>query len=553
MVLDNFGSFITDASGKLHSLSKGAFDTFGMSHSGRFDPDFGSLLKGSFTDGVKSILGKAGVSPSQLETFGTSSWADTLSQVVSAVGSEATGAAAGAMIGGPVGAAFGLAMEGGQVIHKMRTSGQFDIVGYSTGQWVAIDNGQTIITQEMHNVLDKIWKRRRRIYGINEPQPDIQEAEGIEFKDSMSIGFVIGPGADESRVQVFNLLKGRDEDVRRVDVMPLAEGHAVTLDANPVWSEVRLLRFEEDSMGDYLDSDVNTDPGSEVMKDSVPFLVVEANGETLLIENFQTGAQHWVNIKELTPGRRTHTTSHNYQVGNLEGSFTGGEKAALCQGDWVWLIPERLIGAKYGKVTRQLACIQELHGRYVIGFYAVDGAGFTVSDQDPTLRPVSDSLNAYLSESKDFDNFRDAVIRGHDTARLAAGKNPAHTLLCLGITPTEETISATEKVNWRDDLHAKYHEEKEKARQSVRFAESTIHQDNVDIKGDRGLSAKLDLNEEAKKLGGDVTLGAAVLDGGQPEDDVENVLDEEAEKTKGGGAMTMLGIAGAGALLFFMS
>ena len=545
MVKDNFGSFITDASGKLHDLSKGAFDTFGMSHEGKFDPDFGSLLKGSFSDGVKSILAKAGVNKSQLETFGKSGWADTLSQLVSVAGSEAAGAAAGGMIGGPLGAVFGLAMEGGQLLHKIKTSGKFDVVGYSSGQWVAIDNGQTVVTTEMRNVLDKVWQRRR--LGPTPQQPDISEAEGIEFKDTMSVGFVIGPGADETHVQVFNLLKGRDEDVRRVDVMPLTEGHALAMDSNPVWSEVRLLRLEEDTMGEFLDSDVNTDPGSEVLKDGVPFTVVEANGDTLLIENKQTGAQHWVNIKELTPGRRTHTTSHNYQQGNVKGSFDGGEKAALAQGDWVWLSPQRLIAAKYAKVTRQLACVQELHGRYVIGFYAVDGAVFTVSDQDPALRPVSDSLNAYLSESKDFDTFRDAVIRGHDTSRLAAGKIAANTLLCLGITPIEDTVSATEKVNWRDKLHAKYHEQKQKERQ-----ESTkkIHQDYTDIKGDRGLKDKLDLNEEAKKLGGDVTLGAAVLDGGGPEDDVETALDAEATKNSGG-SMTMLGIAGA-ALLFFM-
>ena len=101
---------------------------------------------------MKSILAKAGVNKSQLETFG----ADTLSQLVSVAGSEAAGAAAGGMIGGPLGAVFGLAMEGGQLLHKIKTSGKFDVVGYSS--WVAIDNGQTVVTTEMRNVLDKVWQ-----------------------------------------------------------------------------------------------------------------------------------------------------------------------------------------------------------------------------------------------------------------------------------------------------------------------------------------------------------------------------------------------------------
>ena len=184
MVFDNFGTFITDASGKLHDLSKGAFDTFGMKHEGRFDPDFGTLLKGSFNDGVKNILGKAGITKEQIESFGTSSWADTIKQVVGAVGSEAASAVGGGLIGGPLGAAFGLAVEGGQIISKFSNKTQFDPnVGYGTGQWIAIDNGQTVVTKKMHNVLDDAWKRRR-MYGYHEPDPDVQEGEGIAFRDS---------------------------------------------------------------------------------------------------------------------------------------------------------------------------------------------------------------------------------------------------------------------------------------------------------------------------------------------------------------------------------
>ena len=55
-----FGSFITDAAGKLHDISKSAFDTYGMKHQGRFDPGFQKLQKGGFVEGV-SQPGTAGV------------------------------------------------------------------------------------------------------------------------------------------------------------------------------------------------------------------------------------------------------------------------------------------------------------------------------------------------------------------------------------------------------------------------------------------------------------------------------------------------------------
>ena len=144
------GSFIADASGELHNISKGAFDTFGMKHGGKFDPDFANLLKGSFTDGVKNILGKAGFTGEQLETFGTTSFVDTLKSVATGVGAEVASAAAGAAVGGPLGAALGFAIETGQLVHKLQKHGGWDPdQSYGSGQWIAIDNGLTVMTKKI--------------------------------------------------------------------------------------------------------------------------------------------------------------------------------------------------------------------------------------------------------------------------------------------------------------------------------------------------------------------------------------------------------------------
>ena len=81
-------TMITDASGKLHDITKGAFDTFGMTHEGLFDPDFAGLMKGSFNDGVKKILSKAGLAGKALESWGESGWMQTVKQIVSNIGTE---------------------------------------------------------------------------------------------------------------------------------------------------------------------------------------------------------------------------------------------------------------------------------------------------------------------------------------------------------------------------------------------------------------------------------------------------------------------------------
>ena len=529
-----FGSFITDAAGKLHDISKGAFDTFGLTHQGKFDPGFKKLLKGGFKDGVKAILGKAGVTPEQLESWGSTSWQETMKQLGGAVGSEIAALGAGAAVGGPLGAAVGTAMEIGQVLHNLfeEKQGPFDPnVQYKPGQWVAIDNGMTAVTKKLHNVLEGLWKRRL-MGGV----PDIQEGEGIEMRESLSIGFVLGPGQDKDTITVFNFLKSRDEQKRMGEVRPLDAGHATSMDNNEIWSEIRLLRFETDTEeGSLLDTDVNTDPGSEVIRGGEKFMVVQSNGSDILIEHKRTHAQHWVDVADLTPGRRVHNNNWNYQEGRVTGDFATGSKASIAQGDWVWVKPESYIKEKFATVNRQLACIQELEGHDIRGYMAVDGQAITVSDNDSNLRPVSDTLNTYLSQSKVFNGFKDAVVRGHDVNRLAAGRHDEATLLCLGITPLDDYVDTTEKRNWREEA----------AKWTKAWKKTHVPPGKVDDVGDHGLKDEFDLAEEAL-IFGETT----------PQEVTEEVLEDTTTKgppqTEKSGTMSlvMIGLAGAGILFY---
>lgn len=550
-----FGTFITDAAGKLNDISKGAFDTFGMKHHGRFDPGFGDLVKGGFKDGVKKILSKAGITGEQLESWGSTGWQETLKQLGGAVGSELAAAGAGAAIGGPLGVAAGIAMETGQVLHNLfeDKQGPFDPhVTYKPGQWIAIDNGLSAVTKHMRNVLDGKWQRRRM---VGRGAPDIQEGEGLAMRESLSVGFVLGPGQDKDTITVFNCLKGRDEQKKLGEVRPLDHSHATAMDNNEVWSEIRLLRFETDELeSSMLDTDVNTDPGSEVLRDGERFLVVDSHNDQVLIEHKRTGAQHWVVVSELTPGRRTHNNSWNYEHGKVTGGFASGTKASIAQGDWVWVAPESYIADKYASVTRQLACIQELDGHDVRGFMAVDGTAITVADNDNNLRPVSKDLNSYLSSSKVFSGFKDAVVRGHDVNRLAAGRHDEATLLCLGISPLDDYVDTTEDVDWRAEA-AQWKTEWRKSHLDLATGVASRRSANlalrggsaaaqVDDAGDGGLKEQLDLAEEAALFGET-----------KPTELVKDTLEEswsEPPQTEKSNTSTlvMLGLAGAGALFF---
>ena len=534
-----FGKFIVDAAGKLNDISKGAFDTFGLKHQGRVDPGFGKLLEGSFADGAKSILAKAGFSSDQLQTWGTTGWQETLKQVSGAVGSELAATAAGAAVGGPAGVVFGFGVETGQILSGIfRDTGPFSSnVSYSPGQWIAVDNGLTAVTHGFRDALDHIDEvdRRRLGAGVNFG-PHVDPGEGLEMRENLSIGFVLGPGEDPDTVHIFNLGKSREETKRMGHVRPLDTPQATAMDQNPVWSEIRLLRFEAD-LSEQLDTTVCTDPGAEVVHDGEYFMVVQANGRNVQVEHKRTHAQHWTTVDELQPGRRNHNNTWNYQRGEVQGSFTAGEKAPLAVGDWVWLRPSADVARVFPSVEKQLACVRQLSGAMVDLHYAVDGAAVRVSSADSGLRPVSDEINAYLGSSRIFAQFKDAAVRGAETERLAAGRHRSATLLCLGVSPLDE---ATEKrADWRQNLHKRWHEKRE-AQRHIRIAAQRV------TVGDGGLAEKLDAAEE---------LG--VLAGLPHQDALEAALepvDPDADPTPAGGTspFAVLGLAGAGAALFFL-
>ena len=244
-------------------------------------------------------------------------------------------------------------------------------------------------------------------------------------------------------------------------------------------------------------------------------------------------AQH----TDLTPGRRAHSNSHNYQAGKVVGSFDAGEKAPLASGDFIWVAPLPHIAQEYTNITRQLACIQMLDGGNIIAFAAVDGTAFKIPINDKDVRPVSDTLNAYLNEDRNFQVFKEACTAGGETERLAAGKHRDLTLICLGFAGGQDK---TEKIDWREKLKVK-REMDELPRARPRFTK-----DNVDVKGDGGLKERLDTANEAVKKGGDPHIKTIIQD-------LDPELPVSSDSTSSGGGMIVIGVLVAGVGLYFMS
>ena len=48
MPVGDFGTLITDAFGKFHDISKGAFDSYSMKHEGNYEPGFSALVEKGF-------------------------------------------------------------------------------------------------------------------------------------------------------------------------------------------------------------------------------------------------------------------------------------------------------------------------------------------------------------------------------------------------------------------------------------------------------------------------------------------------------------------------
>ena len=405
---------------RFQKLSKGAFDS---KASVNIQKTFDEAA--SFGDAVVTILHDAGVKKEHLsglagENVGSDDWLDAFKGMAVQAEEYAVETAIGGAVTWLFGPSWGawaeswwskryeLWKEQKQKVREGR------VAAMKPGMWVYVNNGLrpgAPIGQEPG------WKeglRRRRMKFAPEPMEDI------------SVGFFIGP-AGKGRVKVFNFDVFREQDVRYDDMAPVEKSKSSLLDASDVMRKIRNYRMIEYKRPSKLNTDVPTDPGSEVVLSGEKWNVVKAEGSQLLIED-SNGERKEVSVDKLTTGRKVHDNSWNYRGGKqVQSGFNVDGKAQVFSGIWTWIMArEALLRAE--ATTHELAVVWYINDDGVHTVMALDGMERVVA----TLWAVTDNLSEGFNQNKAFNAFRHAVVAGGDTARYRLGAE--HLLVCLGKT-----------------------------------------------------------------------------------------------------------------------
>ena len=121
--------------------------------------------------------------------------------------------------------------------------------------------------------------------------------------------------------------------------------------------------------------------------------------------------------------RTEHTNTWNY--GETDRGFDREVKSALHKGMWIWVKSRPSTTREYPQSYRELGCIRILNGSQVDGYYALDGARFSVFEGDVEVPPPE--RQKYLNDHKQFKAFRHrAVIGPHAVRDHSLGPFPAH-------------------------------------------------------------------------------------------------------------------------------
>ena len=389
----------------------------------------------SFGAGVVSILEKNGVPKKYLKNInvGSESWLSTFKDF----GQDAADWIADSAIGGLVGAVFGpefVPMVEGAV-DSLRgswrdyvTEGRMiKAAGLVPGQWILINNGVAPPHKAERRRL--IFEELGRALGTDQFGMGTDPGREKSFIDEppeymISEGFVIGPGDKPNHVRVFNFETFREDDLDLDEISGMSKAREKTIEDNPILSAIRDLKFVEQP-SDRMDSDVPTDPGTEVIYDDFLYHIVMCEGSVALIED-QYGSRKTVSIDLLKPGRIRHTNSYNYRK---DRPFLGGwqKKARVYSGQWVW-VPARIVLQERGITTHELGVVWKIdyNGAYVV--LGIDGVVEVVDK----IWPFSRALEETVQLDKEFMQFKQRALEGGDTEGKNLGQN--HLEFCVGNT-----------------------------------------------------------------------------------------------------------------------
>ena len=433
-------NLIVDAFGKYHDLAKGAFDAFSTTNGGLREASFFDNLQKPLRESGKELLGKIGfdatkilaplVKNSEGGGFKMPAVTEMLSEFKKLAdapfGHPTLKAAAEIGLGGLAGLFTEAASESYNFFSKARKDR--DPSSFKRGQWVAVDMGYGV-DDNVYDFNNDFFGKPQVIKGVHRETPeDIEDKKGVAKQ--INFGFFIEI-VDFDKLQVFDLIQLKPIEVDLYSVTPVSPSVAKDLDGNNTTSEIRELFFMKGApLG--MKSDVNVDPGSEVIFGDKKYTVVKAVLDQVLIED-SNGTQFDVSLARLKPGRLTNTQSYAYHPnGGTAGSFNV-TLDGFHQGQWVWVSTGRWthleIEESIDSSDYELGVVHDISATLVNVFLAMDGK-LVHKKQEDLLRVGLDFVDLWRGE-KTFQKFRDAAVNGYNAHLFAIGAEKP--VACLGL------------------------------------------------------------------------------------------------------------------------
>ena len=288
-------SKIVDWTGAFHDLTKGSFDSTFFT-----DPDKPAKVGLSYvTDTFGKVWDKIG-GKELLENVEVASFVQRAGAIVGGAGLSTLTSEGAGIITGPVGAAVALGIE--EVVRALAGSFEADSrTTYDEGEWVMYDRGSKELTRKVQQEENFMLAFG---FGGEMGGADVKE----HFLDDYGLGFFI-EGIDGTKdVRLFDYGQGHPVTVHPNLVMALPDTKKKEFDHNEDLSKVREIWFA-DELGLTLNSNVPTDPGSEVIFEGTPYTMVKAHGTRATIEDPSNGENKEVDLADLKGGRTVHDKS----------------------------------------------------------------------------------------------------------------------------------------------------------------------------------------------------------------------------------------------------
>ena len=444
--------------GDLHNLSKGAFDSVSVVKPGTaslllaeymprsFDDSYAALTKGYQKIVASDWVAEKGVSIWQshikpgLKKAGTFAWG-----LAKPVVMDAMAVAAGMS---PTAAALVASAETMLTIYLdglAETLTETKALVLNQGQWVFIEKEKSL----MH---------RRRLKGDTVHAKMLEPVDVTTLPKAVEFGFYIRPAFNNpSKVIVFNIDKGRTEEVEVKQVRPAGPSVSEKVEADEQLSVLRELFFYKSKAVEFeYDHPKNAIlPGRNVVFKGDDYILIETNGVKALLEDIK-GRTKVVGYDDLSRGVGKSTP------GQGDDFFDKSNGNSIYAGQWV-LAPARPdVKAEYG-VSKELAVIYQIEkdGK-VDAFYAMDGKGYRLLESQ--VDPFPPNFQSLYSSKQPFKLFKMAATEGdmEKTMRFELGSKYVeiclneyeHTLKYLGSAEPPEK-EKKKVVSGETDLNVK--------------------------------------------------------------------------------------------------